>query len=87
MVRLVAHPLRSEYPGAWDHVACRGDEKRNIFRDDADSGRLLEILSASLKLYRTERHGDVLMPNHLLLMTPEANLRTFLQRLNTPDPL
>ncbi len=35
----------------WYHVICRGNEKRNIFRDDADRDQLFGILSANLKLY------------------------------------
>ena len=81
----MARPLRIEYSGAWYHVTCRGNEKRNIFRDDADRDKLIEILSANLKLYRIELHSYVLMQNHfhLLRMTPEANLRNFMQRFNT----
>jgi len=81
----MARPLRIEYPEAWYHVTCRGNEKRNIFRDDGDREKLLEILSANLKLYRIELYSYVLMQTHfhLLLMTPEANLRKFMQRLNT----
>ncbi|MBU0999750.1 transposase [Patescibacteria group bacterium] len=81
----MARPLRIEYPGAWYHVTCRGNEKRNIFRDDADRDKLLEILSANLKLYRIELHSYVLMQNHfhIILMTPEANLGKFMQRFNT----
>ncbi len=81
----MARPLRIEYPGAWYRVSCRGNEERNIFRDDADRDKLLEILSANLKLYRIELHSYVLMQTHfhLLLMTAEANLRKFMQRFNT----
>ena len=81
----MARPLRIEYPGAWYHVTCRGNEKKNIFRNDTDRDKLLEILSGNLKLYRIELHAYVLMQNHfhLLLMTPEANLRRFMQRFNT----
>jgi len=81
----MARPLRIEYPGAWYHVTCRGNEKRNIFRDDADRDKWLEILSADLKLYRIELHAYVLMQTHfhILLMTPEANLSKFMQRFNT----
>jgi REP element-mobilizing transposase RayT len=81
----MARPLRIEYPGAWYHVTCRGNEKRNIFRDDADRAKWLEILSANLKLYGIELHVYVLMQTHfhILLMTPEANLRKFMQRFNT----
>jgi REP element-mobilizing transposase RayT len=62
----MARPLRIEYPGAWYHVTCRGNEKRNIFRDDADREKLLEILSANLKLYKMELHSYVLMQKHSL---------------------
>lgn len=81
----MARPLRIEYPGAWYHVTCRGNERRNIFRDDADRNKFLDILSTNLKLYRVELHSYVLMRNHfhLILMTPEANLRKFMQRFNT----
>ena len=81
----MARPLRIEYPGAWYHVTCRGNERRNIFRGDADRDRFLDILSTNLKLYRVELHSYVLMQTHfhLILMTPEANLRKFMQRFNT----
>jgi putative transposase len=81
----MARPLRVEYPGAWYHVTCRGNEKRSIFRDGADREKFLEILSVNLKLYRIELHSYVLMQSHfhLLLMTSEANLRKFMQRFNT----
>ncbi len=81
----MARPLRIEYPGAWYHVTCRGNEQKNIFRDDADREELLEILSANLDLYKIELHAYVLMQNHfhLLLVTSEANLRKFMQRFNT----
>lgn len=81
----MARPIRIEYPGAWYHVTCRGNEKKEIFSDDHDRGRFLEILDKSTKLYRIEVHAYVLMENHfhLLLMTQEANLKSFMQRFNT----
>ena len=54
----MARPLRIEYPKAWYHVTCRANEKRNIFRKEADRDKLLEMLFA--KLYRIE-HSYVLM--------------------------
>jgi len=30
----MARPLRIQYPGAVYHVTCRGNERRDIFRDD-----------------------------------------------------
>jgi len=36
--------LRLEYPGAIYHVMNRGDQRENIFRDDADRERFLFTL-------------------------------------------
>jgi putative transposase len=46
---------------------------------------LLEVLSANLKLYRMDLHSYVFTQTHFrfLLMTPEANLRKFMQRFHT----
>jgi REP element-mobilizing transposase RayT len=81
----MARPLRIEYLEACYHVTCRGNERRNIFRDEADRNKFLRILSDNLKLYGVELHSYVMMQNHfhLLLMTPGANLRKFMQRFNT----
>ncbi|MEA3360333.1 MAG: addiction module toxin RelE, partial [Thermodesulfobacteriota bacterium] len=40
----MVRPLRIEYPGAWYHVTSRGNERKNIFSDDLDKKRFLEIL-------------------------------------------
>jgi REP element-mobilizing transposase RayT len=66
-------------------VTCRGNEKKDIFGDDLDRLRFLEILERSVDLYQVEMHAYVLMPNHfhLLLMTPRPNLNSFMQRFNT----
>ena len=81
----MARPLRIEYPGAWYHVTCRGNEKREIFADEHDREKFLEILAESRKLYSIEVHGYVLMRNHfhLLVMTPEVSLQKFMHRFNT----
>ncbi|NVL90879.1 MAG: transposase [Desulfobacterales bacterium] len=81
----MARPLRIDYPGAWHHVTCRGNEKKKIFSDDHDRIRFLEILAKSVELYEIEVHAYVLMNNHfhLLLTTPQANLRSLMQRFNT----
>lgn len=81
----MARPLRIEYPGAWYHVTSRGNERREIFRDDRDRKRFLEALKESIERFRVEVHCYVLMFNHfhLLLKTIEANLSLFMQRFNT----
>jgi putative transposase len=81
----MVRPLRIEYPGAWYHVTSRGNESKKIFSDDRDKRMFLEILSATRNLYNVEVHAYVLMENHfhLVLMTREANLSSFMQRFNT----
>jgi len=81
----MARPIRIEYPGAWYHVTSRGNERKNIFQDDRDRRKFLEILADSLDRYHAELHGYVLMTNHfhLLLKTLDANLKHLMQRFNT----
>jgi len=43
----MARPLRIEYPDAWYHVTSRGNERRDIFKDDSDRTRFLAILANS----------------------------------------
>ena len=85
MLPIMARPLRIEYPGAWYHVTCRGNERRDIFRDDNDRIKFIEVLSASTERYLIEIHAYVLMNNHfhLVLKTHDANLRHFMQQFNT----
>jgi len=81
----MTRPIRIEYAGAWYHVTCRGNERRAIFRDDADRRKLLEQLAESQELYDVEVHAYVLMSNHfhLLVKIRQANLQRFMQRFNT----
>ncbi len=81
----MARPLRIEFPGAWYHFTCRGNERNRIFKDDADRKEFLSILSDSLEKYATQLHGYVLMETHfhLILHTPSGNLSRFAQRFNT----
>jgi len=80
----MTRPLRIEYPGAWYHVTTRGNEQREIFRDDKDRIRFLEALEESIERFKVEVHCYVLMSNHFhfLLRTSEANLSRFMHRFN-----
>ncbi len=53
----MARPLRIEFPGAWYHFTCRGNERNRIFKDDDDRKEFLSILSDSLEKYATQLHG------------------------------
>ncbi len=73
----MARPLRCEFPGGWYHVTARGNERKNIFRDDRDRGHFLEVVSGLEERFGLEVHAYVLMSNHyhlLLRMRGERGL-------------
>lgn len=80
----MARPLRVQYPGALYHVTARGNERKAIFRTDADRERFLAVLAQGVERYRLRLHAYVLMDNHyhLLVETEEANLSLALRHLN-----
>jgi putative transposase len=80
----MVRPLRIQYPGAVYHVTCRGNERRNIFRNDEDRQEFLRLLSLSLNIYSVKLFAYVLMNNHfhLLVETPLGNLGEFMRRFN-----
>ncbi len=79
----MARPLRIERPGGRYHVTARGNERRDIFRDDSDRFRFLELLAELGGRFGARVHAYVLMDNHfhLLLETLEANLSRTMQWL------
>ena len=81
----MSRPLRLEYAGAMYHVTARGNERRAIFRSDADRRRFLEKLEQLAGVHHVEVYAYALMLNHyhLLLFTPRGNLGAFLQQFNT----
>lgn len=80
----MARPLRIEYPYAYYHVTCRGNERKDIFKDNRDRSVFLERLQSSLEIYTVKLHAYVLMNNHFHLMveTPKANLSEFMRHVN-----
>ena len=76
-IRIVmARPIRVEFAGAAYHVTARGNERREIFRDDTDRLRFLQTVGEACDRFGILVHAYCLMPNHyhLLLSTPRANL-------------
>jgi len=57
-------------------VTARGNEHRDIYRDEADRLKFLELVAAQSKLFRLRPRCYVLMDNHfhLGLETTEPNL-------------
>ncbi len=80
----MARPLRIEVAGGRHHVVARGNERRDVFRDDTDRRHFIGLLAELPERFGIEVHAWVLMNNHyhLLLRTPEANLSRACQWLN-----
>jgi hypothetical protein len=58
----MARPVRINYPGAFYHITCRGNERKNIFADDLDRSLFLDNLKTSIGIYqvRGEPKGTLL---------------------------
>ncbi|MCA1734260.1 MAG: transposase, partial [Acidobacteria bacterium] len=80
----MARPLRLEHEGALWHITSRGNERKNIYRSDADRRLFLSLLGEAVKRYRWILHEYMLMSNHyhLLIETPEKTLSRGMQWLN-----
>ncbi len=80
----MARPLRIQYAGAVYHVTGRGNERKAIFRDDADRELFLDTLAGVNKRYHFICHAYCLMNNHfhLVIETPDGNLSKGMRNLN-----
>ena len=81
----MARPIRVEFEGAVYHITARGNERRRIFRDDADHEMFLATVGQCVEQHGLRLHGYCLMPNHyhLLLETPRGNLSRAIGWLQT----
>jgi REP element-mobilizing transposase RayT len=81
----MARPLRIEYEGALYHITSRGNEKKEIFKNDTDRRRFLSYLQDIHQRFNIIVHAWCLMNNHyhLLMETPLANLSRSMQKLNS----
>jgi len=81
----MGRPLRIEYPGALYHITSRGNEKKDIFLDDYDRRKFLDILEDYNDRYGILIHCYVLMDNHyhLVLETPLGNLLKVMHGINS----
>jgi putative transposase len=80
----MARPLRIEFPGAIYHVTSRGNERKDVFRDDKDRAVFLDILSRCCNLFNWQCHAYCLMGNHyhLIIETIDGNLSKGMRHLN-----
>ncbi len=81
----MGRPLRIEYPGALYHITSRGNEKRDIFLDDYDRRKFINILEDYNDRHGILIHCYVLMDNHyhLVLETPLGNLLKVMHGINS----
>ena len=80
----MARPLRIQYEGAFYHITARGNEKKDIFTNDADRNKFIKILESVAEKYRWIVHAYCLMSNHyhLVVETPLKNLSAGMRQLN-----
>jgi REP element-mobilizing transposase RayT len=64
--------LRIEYAGAIYPVMARGNARQKIVRDDADRGRMIEVLKQTVNRCGWELASYVVMGNHLNLLVKTA---------------
>lgn len=79
----MARKPRVEFDGAFYHVIARGNQRQNIFRDDADRGAYLERVERYRRLYGFSLYAYVLMSNHvhLLIETRRVPLSKIMQAI------
>lgn len=80
----MSRPLRIQYPDAFYHVTCRGNERRAIFRHADDRKEFFRLLNRSLDIFEVQLLAYAMMPNHfhLLVCTPKGNLSEFMRHFN-----
>ena len=77
----MARKPRVEFDGALYHVIVRGNNRRDIFRDDVDRVSYLERIEHYRKRYQGTVYAYVLMSNHvhLLIETGTVGLSKIMQ--------
>ncbi len=80
----MTRPLRIQFAGAYYHVTSRGNERRNVFRNNNDREQFLSYLKSAHYRYKAVFHVFCLMNNHyhFLLETPEGNLSQIMHHIN-----
>jgi REP element-mobilizing transposase RayT len=64
----MSRDLRLEFPGALWHVTSRGNEQKDIFRDDDDRRFFLDFLGQAVERFNWILYQYVLMSNHFHLV-------------------
>ncbi|QQR80651.1 MAG: transposase [Deltaproteobacteria bacterium] len=64
----MARPPRLHFTGAFYHVIVRGNQRQNVFRNEADYQKYQVQLAHYQSLHKFILHAYVLMPNHVHLL-------------------
>lgn len=78
-------PPRLQAPGSLHHLIARGNERREIFRDDHDREDYLERIAAYRNRFGFRLYAYCLMPNHVHLAVEQgpASLSNFMHALQS----
>ena len=77
-------PARICYSGAHYHIVSRGNNKSELFVDDADRFRYLELIRDRAEYFQLKIYAYVLMSNHvhLFLETMQPNISSAMHGIN-----
>lgn len=80
----MSRPLRIQYPYAYYHVTCRGNERQKIFRMPDDREDFFRLIARSANIFEVQILAYTLMSDHfhLLVCTPGGNLSEFMRHFN-----
>ena len=80
----MARPLRIEVPGGLYHLTSRGDRREDIYLNDADRQRWLDLLGEVCVRHNWLCHAYCLMDNHfhIVIETVDGNLSAGMRQLN-----
>jgi REP element-mobilizing transposase RayT len=81
----MARPPRLQAPGTVHHLIARGNERREVFRDDPDREDYLERLTRYRERFGFRLYAYCLMPNHVHLAVEQgsASLSAFMHALQS----
>lgn len=76
---------RIQYPGATYHIYARGNEKQDIYKDDYDRRKFIDILAGVKSKIEFDIFAYALMPNHyhILMSAQGKELSKIMHIINT----
>ncbi|QAS53384.1 transposase [Halobacillus litoralis] len=79
------NPRRVWFPNAWYHITARGNRKTDIFYDEHDRFKYLQLLREAKHTYPFHLHAYCLMSNHvhLLIETIDTPPGSFMKEIHS----